>query len=77
MTSIVRQPIGVEVVGIEEIAVSGLIEMMRHDTPKGKENALAALLEICRSGGAGATERMLKAPALASLLQNLLFTGPK
>ncbi|XVF87277.1 hypothetical protein PTKIN_Ptkin18bG0106200 [Pterospermum kingtungense] len=74
---IVRQPIGAEAVGKEETAVAGLISMMRCGTPRGKENAVAALLELCRSGGAAATERVLKAPALAGLLQVLLFTGTK
>ncbi|KAK3206768.1 hypothetical protein Dsin_020814 [Dipteronia sinensis] len=74
---IVRQPIGAAAVGKEEMAVSGLIGMMRCGTPRAKENAVAALLELCRSGGAAATERVLKAPALAGLLQTLLFTGTK
>ncbi|KAL0363498.1 UNVERIFIED_CONTAM: U-box domain-containing protein 17 [Sesamum calycinum] len=74
---IVRQPIGAEAVAKEEMAVAGLTGMMRCGTPRGKENAVAALLELCRGGGAAATERVLKAPALASLLQSLLFTGTK
>ncbi|KAL6992364.1 U-box domain-containing protein 17 [Sarracenia purpurea var. burkii] len=74
---IVRQPIGAEVVGNEDTVVGGLIGMMRCGTPRGKENAVAALLELCRSGGSAATEKVLKAPALAGLLQGLLFTGTK
>lgn len=74
---IVRQPIGAAAVGEEEMAVTGLVGMMRCGTPRGKENAVAALLELCRSGGASATERVLKAPALVGLLQALLFTGTK
>ncbi|PON95824.1 Beta-catenin [Trema orientale] len=74
---IVRQPIGAEAVGNEEMAVAGLIGMMRCGTPKGKENAVAALLELCRSGGAATKEKVVKAPALAGLLQTLLFTGTK
>ncbi|KAK8984609.1 hypothetical protein V6N11_047829 [Hibiscus sabdariffa] len=74
---IVRQQIGAEAVGKEEMAVTGLTMMMRCGTSKGKENAVAALLELCRSGGAAATKRVLKAPALAGLLQTLLFTGTK
>lgn len=74
---IVRQPMGAEAVGKEESAVPGLIGMMRCGTPRGKENAVAALLELCRSGGSAATERVVKAPALAGLLQSLLFTGTK
>ncbi|CAI9782092.1 unnamed protein product [Fraxinus pennsylvanica] len=74
---IVRQPVGAEAVGNEEMAVARLIGMMRCGTPRGKENAVAALLELCRSGGSVATERVLKAPALADLLQSLFFTGTK
>lgn len=74
---IVRQPVGAEAVGKEEMAVAGLIAMMRCGTPRGKENAVAALLELCRSGGAAATEKVVKAPMLAGLLQTLLFTGTK
>ncbi|KAL6206746.1 hypothetical protein ACLB2K_023993 [Fragaria x ananassa] len=74
---IVRQPLGAKAVAKEEMAVAGLIGMMRCGTPRGKENAVAALLELCRSGGAAATERVVKAPSLAGLLQTLLFTGTK
>ncbi|KAJ4844282.1 U-box domain-containing protein 17 [Turnera subulata] len=74
---VVRQPTGAEAVGKEEMAVAGLIGMMRCGTPRGKENAVAALLELCRSGGSATAERVLKAPALAGLLQTLLFTGTK
>lgn len=74
---IVRQPVGAEAVGKQESAVAGLIAMMRGGTPRGKENAVAALLELCRSGGAATTEQVFKAPALAGLLQSLLFTGTK
>ncbi|XP_062096496.1 U-box domain-containing protein 17 [Humulus lupulus] len=74
---IVRQAIGAEAVGNEEMAVAGLISMMRCGTAKGKENAVAALLELCRSGGATTKEKVVKAPSLAGLLQNLLFTGTK
>ncbi|XP_008225235.1 PREDICTED: U-box domain-containing protein 17 [Prunus mume] len=74
---VVRQPIGAKAVGKEDMAVAGLVGMMRCGTPRGKENAVAALLELCRSGGAAATERVVKAPALAGLLQTLLFTGTK
>ena len=74
---IVRQPAGAKAVGKEEMAVGSLLGMMRCGTPRGKENAVAALLELCRNGGAAATERVLKAPALAGLLQSLLFTGTK
>lgn len=74
---IVRQPTCAEAVANEERAVSGLIEMMRCGTPRGKENAVAALLGLCRGGGAATTEKVVNAPSLASLLQSLVFTGTK
>ncbi|XP_015958116.1 U-box domain-containing protein 17 [Arachis duranensis] len=74
---IVRQPLGAKAVVSEQAAVAGLIGMMRCGTPRGKENAVAALLELCRSGGTAATERVVRVPALAGLLQTLLFTGTK
>ncbi|KAL7142564.1 hypothetical protein ABFS83_08G131800 [Erythranthe nasuta] len=74
---IVRQRLGAEAVAKEEKAMAGLIGMMRCGTPRGKENAVAALLELCRSGGAAALERVVKAPAMVGLLQSLLFTGTK
>ncbi|CAL0334708.1 unnamed protein product [Lupinus luteus] len=74
---IVRQPVGATAVVKDEAAVAGLMRMMRCGTARGKENAVVALLELCRSGGAVATERVIKAPALAGLLQTLLFTGTK
>ncbi|KAL1805708.1 hypothetical protein ACET3Z_028776 [Daucus carota] len=74
---LVRQPTVAEAVGNEETAVAGLIDMMRCGSPKGKENAVAALLELCRGGGEAATQRVLKVPAMLVLLQSLLFTGTK
>ncbi|CAH1424901.1 unnamed protein product [Lactuca virosa] len=74
---IVRQPAGAAAVGAEDLAVVGLIKMMRCGTPRAKENAVAALLELCRSGGVQAAERILKTPAMIGLLQGLLFTGTK
>ncbi|CAF2044884.1 BnaA09g26890D [Brassica napus] len=74
---LVRQSLGAEAIGREEGAVTGLMGMMRCGTARGKENAVAALLELCRSGGAAAAEKVLRVPAIAGLLQTLLFTGTK
>ncbi|CAG7864365.1 unnamed protein product [Brassica rapa] len=74
---LVRQSLGAEAIGREEGAVTGLMGMMRCGTARGKENAVAALLELCRSGGAAVAEKVLRAPAIAGLLQTLLFTGTK
>ncbi|XP_010468768.1 PREDICTED: U-box domain-containing protein 17-like, partial [Camelina sativa] len=74
---LVRQSLGAEAIGKEDSAVMGLMGMMRCVTPRGKENVVAALLELCRSGGAAVAEKVLRAPAIAGLLQTLLFTGTK
>ncbi|CAN6816992.1 unnamed protein product [Brassica oleracea] len=74
---LVRQSLGAEAIGKEESAVTGLMGMMRCGTPRGKENAVAALLELCRRGGAAVAERVWRAPAIAGVLQTLLFTGTK
>ncbi|XP_057954623.1 U-box domain-containing protein 17-like [Malania oleifera] len=74
---LVRQPLGAEAVRNEEMAVPRLIETMRRGTPKGKENAVAALLELCRSGGSVTTEKVVRVSIFPGLLQNLMFTGTK
>ncbi|XP_047330479.1 U-box domain-containing protein 17 [Impatiens glandulifera] len=74
---IARQPVGAEAVGNEEMAVNGLIGLMQCGSPRAKENAVVALLELCRTGGTNAAHRVLRAPALANSLQKLLFTGTK
>ncbi|ONK68277.1 uncharacterized protein A4U43_C05F9570 [Asparagus officinalis] len=50
---------------------------MRRGSPKAKENAVAALHELCKSGGVALTRRVAKTPALGGLIQSLLFTGTK
>lgn len=72
---LVRKPITDETVVKEEMAVAGLIRMMRQGTPKGKKNVVVALLELCRCGQETWTEA--REPTLASLLPTLLFTGMK
>lgn len=72
-----RQSVAAEAVGREDKAVSGFVGLMRRGSPRGKENAAAALLEMCRSGGAVMTEKVARAPALGGLIQALIFTGTK
>ena len=77
MALLARRQAGAEALGSEQRAVSGLVGLMRRGSPRAKENAVAALLEICRFGGAGAAERVARTPALGGLLQTILFTGTK
>ncbi|XP_078429242.1 U-box domain-containing protein 17-like [Wolffia australiana] len=72
-----RQPAGTAALSADPRALSGLLGLMRRGSPRGKENAVAALLEICRTGGAAAAQRVARAPALGSLVQTILFTGTK
>ncbi|CAA7397514.1 unnamed protein product [Spirodela intermedia] len=74
---LMRQPAAAAAIGGEEAAVPGLAGLMGRGTPRAKEYAVAALLELCRCGGAAMTEKVARAPALGALLQTLLFTGTK
>ena len=74
---LVRQPIGVQAINKEERAVPRLIKMMRHGTSRGKENAVSAMLELCRNGGPSIIQKVSKVPAFSSFLHILLYTGTK
>lgn len=73
----VRQPLGAKAIGEEEMSVPGLVNMMQSGTPKGKENAVATLLWLCRHGGSSMTDRVVRMPSFSCLLQNLMHTGTK
>ncbi|PKA56851.1 U-box domain-containing protein 17 [Apostasia shenzhenica] len=74
---LVRQKPVAEVVGKDDSAVASLVALMRRGSAKGKENAVAALHELCRSGGTALTQRVAKTPALGGLIQTIYFTGTK
>ncbi|CAA6661141.1 unnamed protein product [Spirodela intermedia] len=74
---LMRQPAAAAAIGREEAAVPRLAGLMGRGTPRAKEYAVAALLELCRCGGGAMTEKVARAPALGALLQTLLFTGTK
>ncbi|KAG0488975.1 hypothetical protein HPP92_007786 [Vanilla planifolia] len=72
-----RQKNVVDLVGKDDAVLGNLIGLMRIGGAKGKENAVAALHELCRSGGMSLTLKVAKTPALASLIHTVLFTGTK
>ncbi|CAH2059458.1 unnamed protein product [Thlaspi arvense] len=74
---VANHSLGAESIGREESAVSGLMKLMRCGTPKGGENAVAALLQLCRGGGAVVVEKVAREPGLAGLTGKLRFTGTK
>nr|VDD14799.1 unnamed protein product [Brassica oleracea] len=69
------QALGAESIGREESVVTGLMELMRCGRPRGKEKAIATLLQLCTLGGAVVKEKVVKTPALAVLTRKLLLTG--
>ncbi|KAH0453067.1 hypothetical protein IEQ34_017391 [Dendrobium chrysotoxum] len=74
---LVRQQTVVEVVGKDDATVASLVSLIRRGSAKGKENAVAALHELCRSGGVALTQKVARTPALGGLIQTILFTGTK
>ncbi|KAJ0964862.1 hypothetical protein J5N97_026000 [Dioscorea zingiberensis] len=77
LAMLMRQVMVAGVVGRDDKAVAGLVRLMRSGSPRAKENAVAALNEMCRSGGTALTQRVANTPALGGLIQTLLFTGTK
>ncbi|KAG1335278.1 U-box domain-containing protein 17 [Cocos nucifera] len=74
---LMKEPIVAEAVGSEEAAIHSLMGLMRSGTAKAKENAVAALQELCLRGGFTLTQRVARMPSLGVLLQTILFTGTK
>ncbi|KAE8802890.1 U-box domain-containing protein 4 [Hordeum vulgare] len=74
---LMKQPSVVHHVGSSETVISSLVGLMRRGTPKGKENAVSALYEICRRGGSTLVRRVAKIPGLNTVIQNIMLTGTK
>ncbi|KMZ66897.1 U-box domain-containing protein 17 [Zostera marina] len=77
LSLLMRHKIVAETVAAGNDAIPGLVGLMRRGTPKAKENAVAALFEMCHSGGAKVTEKVSLTPPIAGLIKNLLFSGTK
>ncbi|KAJ0986370.1 hypothetical protein J5N97_004726 [Dioscorea zingiberensis] len=74
---LVRRPALAHAIGKDDGVVTFLVGLMRRGTPKGKENAVAALQEMCRRGGASMTQKVARLPSLGGLVQSLMLTGTK
>ncbi|URD88341.1 U-box domain-containing protein [Musa troglodytarum] len=74
---LMRQPVVAQAVGSEDAAIASLLEMMRRGTPKRKENAVAALQEMCQRGGLPVRQKVARTPMLGGLIQTIVFTGTK
>jgi hypothetical protein len=74
---LMKQPSVVHLVGSFETVITSLVGLMRWGTPKGKENAVSALYEICRRGGTTLVRRVAKLPGLNTVIQNITLTRTK
>ncbi|KAJ4769976.1 U-box domain-containing protein 4 [Rhynchospora pubera] len=72
-----KQPAVAHAVAGVESTVPSLIKIMKRGSPKGKENAVAALQEICRKCGPVVTQRVARTPGLGGLVQGIVLTGTK
>ncbi|XP_031504548.1 U-box domain-containing protein 17-like [Nymphaea colorata] len=70
-----RQADGIVAVVAAPGGISALVWVLRTGSPKAKEHAVAALLELCRHGGQDALERVARAPLLVRSLHSLLYSG--
>jgi hypothetical protein len=74
---LMKQPSIVHLVGSSETVITSLVGLMRRGTPKGKENAVSALYEICRRGGSALVQRVAKIPGLNTVIQTITLNGTK
>jgi hypothetical protein len=74
---LMKHPSIVHLVGRSETVITSLVRLMRRGTPKGKENAVSALYEICRRGGSSLAQRVARIPGLNTVIQNITLTGTK
>ncbi|XP_020575904.1 U-box domain-containing protein 17-like, partial [Phalaenopsis equestris] len=74
---LVRQQTVADIVGKDDATASSLVNLIRRGSAKGKENAVAALHELCRNGGIALTQKVARTPALGGLIQTILFTGTR
>jgi U-box domain/Armadillo-like len=72
-----KQPAIARAVAGVESTIPILIKIMKRGSPKGKENAVAALQEICRRCGPVLTQRVARTPGLGGLVQGIILTGTK
>ncbi|KFK36322.1 hypothetical protein AALP_AA4G107600 [Arabis alpina] len=75
LAEVAKQSLGAETIGREESAIPGLVKLMRCGTPKGKEFAADALLQLCMRSGTVVVGKVVKAPAITFLMNKLYWTG--
>ncbi|KAK1264764.1 U-box domain-containing protein 17 [Acorus gramineus] len=66
---------GAEEMGRCRVAVAVLVDLLRFGTAKGKENAVAVMLGMCRNGGEEIARRLLMNPRSVPSLQGLAADG--
>ncbi|KAK1312415.1 U-box domain-containing protein 17 [Acorus calamus] len=66
---------GAEEMGRCRVAVAVLVDLLRFGTARGKENAVAVMLGMCRNGGEEIARRLLMNPRSVPSLQGLAADG--
>ncbi|KAL0911999.1 hypothetical protein M5K25_017940 [Dendrobium thyrsiflorum] len=66
---------GMRVIGDNKAVVAILVDLMRFGSEKGKENAIAVLMGLCKDGGAEMGRRLLMNARSVPSLQSLAATG--
>ncbi|KAG6475669.1 U-box domain-containing protein 4-like [Zingiber officinale] len=73
LTLLMRHHILAQTIASEDTAITNLVGLMKRGTPKAKENAIAALQEMCRRGGLNVIQNVAKMPMFSGLIQTILL----
>ncbi|KAG6536502.1 hypothetical protein ZIOFF_001560 [Zingiber officinale] len=73
LTLLMRHYILAQTIASEDTAITNLVGLMKRGTPKAKENAIAALQEMCRRGGLNVIQNVAKMPMFSGLIQTILL----
>ncbi|XP_020598628.1 U-box domain-containing protein 1-like [Phalaenopsis equestris] len=66
---------GMRVIGESKVVVAIMVDLMRFGSEKGKENAIAVLMGLCKDGGAEMGRRLLMNARSVPSLQSLAASG--
>ncbi|KAG6527807.1 hypothetical protein ZIOFF_009937 [Zingiber officinale] len=73
LTLLMRHHILAQTITSEDTAITNLVGLMKRGTPKVKENAIAALQEMCRRGGLNVIQNVAKMAMFSGLIETILL----
>ncbi|KAG6522079.1 U-box domain-containing protein 4-like [Zingiber officinale] len=73
LTLLMRHHILAQTIASQDTAITNLVGLMKTGTPKAKENAIAALQEMCRRGGLNVIQNVAKMSMFSGLIQTILL----